>query len=106
MSAKQKISTGSAETNLGDFINHLSRRLISAKEGAIYTGLSVPYFRKLATNGMFQRYVVNSYRYFYIKHDLDIYLENKIRVKREKYFSRYNKTRELISLKGERGRGK
>lgn len=96
----------SAETNLGDFINKLSRRLLSAKEAAVYTGLSLPYFRKLAKKGLLQRYTLNFSRYFYIKHDLDIYLENKIRVKREKYFSRYNKNRELISLKGERGRGK
>ncbi|MHC1737339.1 MAG: helix-turn-helix transcriptional regulator [Ignavibacteriaceae bacterium] len=96
----------SAETNLGDFINHLSHRFLSAKEAAVYTGLSLPYFRKLAKAGLLRRYTLNFLRYFYLKHDLDIYLENKIRVKREKYFSRYNKTRELISLKGERGRGK
>jgi len=103
---KTKTQFRSPKANLGDFINRLSQRLLSAKEAAVYTGLSLPYFRKLAKNGHIFRYTLNFSRYFYIKNDLDKYLENKIRVKREKYFTRYNKTRELISLKGERGRGK
>ena len=91
-----KTQIRSAGANLGDFINQLSHRPLTAKEGAIYAGLSVGYFRKLAAQGMFPRYMFSFFRYFYLKRDLDKYLENKIEVKRNKYFSRYQGHRELI----------
>ena len=103
---KTKTQFRSPKANLGDFINRLSQRLLSAKEAAVYTGLSLPYFRKLAKNGHIFRYTLNLSRYFYIKHDLDKYLENKILLKRQKYYARYNNSRELISLKSSRQRRK
>jgi len=103
---KNKTQFRSAETNLGDFINQMTHRLLSANEGAIYTGFSVGYFRKLASQGIFPRYHFSFFRFFYLKKDLDRYLSNKIEVKRNKYFSRYQGHRELIYLSKTKGRGK
>ena len=75
--------------DLGEYLKTFSHRFLTAKEAALYMGLSTAYFRLLARRKKFSQYSFSQFRFCYKKTDLDRYRQNQLLNKREKYFHRY-----------------
>jgi len=75
--------------DLGDYLKTFSHRFLTAKEAALYMGLSTAYFRLLARRKKFSQYSFSKFRFCYKKTDLDRYRQNQLLNKRTKYFDRY-----------------